>query len=132
MSIVLFGPYRRKDGRYHVIHYDNVTRKRVTQSYPRYLMEQHLDRKLESWEQVDHVNNDHTDNRIENFQILTVTENNRKSVKANGRKTKYISCVCPTCGIEFYALLRQYTGNQIKQGKDGPFCSRSCAGQMYH
>lgn len=60
-----------------VILHDNGTRQ--TQSYPRYLMEQHLGRKLETWEQVDHIDEDPTNNSVDNFQILTVAENNRKS-----------------------------------------------------
>ena len=77
MLLTLYGPYTRQDGRKHVIHYDGKTRH--TQSYPRYLMEQHLGRKLETWEEVDHINDDCTDDRIENYQILTKPENIEKS-----------------------------------------------------
>jgi len=121
----VYGPYTRKDGRMHVIHYDGITRR--TQSYPRYLMEQHLGRKLEDWEHVDHINNDPTDNRIENFQLLTPAENNRKSAV-----TLMHQFTCPVCGKDASIPLRRYWGNQIAQGKAGPYCSRSCAGKSHH
>lgn len=118
----IYGPYTRKDGRKHVIHYDGVTKH--TQSYPRYLMEQHLGRKLESWEQVDHINNDPTDDRLENFQILTQLENIQKSAI----KEKLYECMCVNCGKNMIIPYRQYKQNQITRGRAGPFCSKRCAG----
>ena len=43
--IRVYGPYTRVDGRKHVIHYDDTTKKKRTQSYPRYMLEEwiHMD-----------------------------------------------------------------------------------------
>ena len=95
-------------------------------------METHLGRELEAWEQVDHINDDPTDNRLENLQILSQGENNKKATEAFGRSAVFMCFTCPVCGDVFTRSRSVYTHNQIKQGKDGPFCSKSCAGKMHH
>lgn len=39
----------------------------------RYIMEQHIGRKLERWEHVHHKNEDPHDNRIENLEVVSAT-----------------------------------------------------------
>ena len=119
----VYGPYTRPDGRQHVIHYDGKTRR--TQSYPRYLMENYLGRTLFEWEQVDHVDDDVTNNDISNLQLLTQTANLKKS----RRYAEFADYLCPTCNNWFEMPVRQYRNNQLKQGKRGPYCSKSCAGR---
>ena len=127
----VYGPYTRKDGRQHIIYYDfnNIRR---TQSYPRYLMEQKLGRVLDSTEHIDHINGDHTDNRIENLQILSQKENNQKATIEHGKEAKIYSFTCPICNIKTSIPFRNYTRNQLVQGKKGPYCSKSCAGKSSH
>ena len=127
----VYGPYQRKDGRRHVIHYEFESGTRRTQSYPRYLMELALDRKLESWEHVDHINNDPTDDRIENYQILTQKKNNQKAFIFHGHSAKIVDLVCIACKISFKRELHREK-DRIKQGKTGPFCSKQCVGETYH
>lgn len=121
----VFGPYLRKDGRKHVvIQHDNG--KKQTQSYPRFLMEEYLGRKLLPEETVDHIDNDKTNNAIENLQILSLTENIQKAQKRNPRKI--FKFVCPQCGQPAEKYLNEVLGNR-KKARAGPFCSRSCAGK---
>lgn len=122
----VYGPYTRKDGRKHVVHYDGTHRR--TQSYPRYLMENYLGRALNDWEQVDHINNDHTDDRIENLQILTQLANIRKSSK----EAETMWFTCPNCTVKFEIPARYFRNNQLKQGRVGPYCSKKCAGQVHN
>jgi len=44
----------------------------------RYIMEQYLGRKLERWEHVHHINDDSSDNRIENLEVLSNSDHQRK------------------------------------------------------
>jgi endogenous inhibitor of DNA gyrase (YacG/DUF329 family) len=89
-------------------------------------MEQHLGRSLLKEEHVDHINNDFTDDRIENLQILSPRENNLKQAALNPRKL--YKFVCPSCGEEAVKFLNDVKGN-AKKGRKGPFCSRECAGK---
>lgn len=50
----------------------------------RYIMEQHLGRKLESYEVVHHINGNHNDNRLENLQVMTWSEHS----KLHGKQPK--------------------------------------------
>lgn len=74
--------------------------KRKTISYARYLMATHLGRELTKDEQVDHINDDKTDDRIENLQILTLAENNKKEALRHYKTA--IKIKCPWCGKIFY------------------------------
>jgi len=44
----------------------------------RWIMEQYLGRKLEPWEHVHHINDDSSDNRIENLEVLSNSEHQKK------------------------------------------------------
>ena len=121
----IYGPYIRKDGRSHIcIKHDNG--KKQTKSYPRYVLEQYLGRELTIHETVDHINNDFTDNRIENLQILPLANNIQKQHQHHQRKQ--ITFICPNCKQEVTKWENNIKGN-LKKGKSGPYCSRKCAGQ---
>lgn len=124
----IYGPYIRKDGRSHIcIIKEDGTRQ--TKSYPRYILEQYLGRELSTDETVDHINNDYTDNRIENLQILPLTDNIQKQHKLNPRKQ--ITFKCPICNKEITKWENYIKGNW-KKGRSGPYCSRKCAGIASH
>ena len=59
----------------------------------RYIMEQYLGRKLEKWEHVHHINDDSSDNRIENLEVLSNSDHQRKEFKFRKEYlTTYSSC----------------------------------------
>lgn len=60
----VYGPYQGKDGRFRVIVNG------VTVSYPKYLIEQNLGRKLDKDETVHHIDGDPTNNSLDNLQVI--------------------------------------------------------------
>lgn len=55
----------------------------------RYIMEQYLGRKLEKWEHVHHINDDSSDNRIENLEILSNSDHQRKEYLFRKKLTSF-------------------------------------------
>lgn len=85
-------------------------------AYARYLLATHLGRYLTEEETVDHINNDKTDDRLENLQILTREANKLKetlrkaSTRQHGTYSKYRidKCRCPACVAANSALQKAY------------------------
>lgn len=129
----VYGPYENKgqNGRkYVVIHYVDGTTKST--QYARHLMEQHLGRELLKSEQVDHINDDFTDDRLSNLQVLTPKENRDKEAFAvRGYRDEWFTFICPICGNVGRKKL-SYVTQETNRGKAGPFCSKSCAGSYSH
>ena len=119
-----YGPYLRKDGRFHVIH--SKDGKKTTESYPRYLWKLAYGDIPKGYD-VDHIDDDHTNNSLDNFQLLLKADNARKSNKP----AAIVELVCVCCGIKFSRFKRVEIDSR-KQGKHGPFCSKSCVGKTYH
>lgn len=96
----------------------NSSDDRSSTSYARYLMSVYLGRHLSVEEQVDHINNDKTDDRIENFQILTIKENNAKEGE---RRKSVCNIICDYCNCVFLRERRQ-----MHKGNKNNFCSIVC------
>lgn len=67
----VYGPYQGKDGRFRVI----VNGKTV--SYPKYLVEQTLGRKLDKNETVHHIDGNPANNSLDNLQVISRKEHCR-------------------------------------------------------
>jgi hypothetical protein len=119
----VFGPYTKKDGRKIVIVVQR-NGKRRTGSYPKWILEQHLGRKLRIDETVDHWDSDFNNNDIENLKIFP-----RDVHSANDtRRVKLIDLKCGWCQKHFQRSPR-ILRNKSKNKAGGPFCSKSCAGK---
>jgi hypothetical protein len=124
----ILGPYQRKSDRRFYMKVFHEDGRSSTMSYPKWLMEKHLGRELSSDETVDHIDNNVENNNLNNLQVLSLADNIRKSAKP----PEYVECICPVCVKQFLALARYVRANQIKQGKAGPYCNKSCAGKMHN
>lgn len=123
MTYKLYGPYTGKNGRKYVVHSNNGIKR--SQTYARYLMEQHLGRVLLESEHVDHIDEDCTNDEISNLQLLSLSENSKKSAKLR-RSVKFIKFICPVCKLEFSREAWRYKNDKLKNYKSGPFCSDKC------
>jgi hypothetical protein len=104
---------------------------RTSISYARYLMSCHLNRYLDKTEHVDHIDDDKLNDVIENLQILSVKDNNRK--KNNSLQIKLeepITLICPICNESFSRPARNIK-HKLKAGKS-VCCSRRCGGKNSH
>ena len=113
----VLGPYLRKDGRMHVVlnneNLSNGTKGKLkTISYPKALVEVRENRKLFSYETVDHNDRIKENNQLDNLIIRTKSEHTSLDVK----RVKPVVAVCSWCGISFITKYRR-------------FCSKSCVGK---
>lgn len=121
----LYGPYKRKDGREHVILISKEKRKTI--SCPKYLVEQRIGRYLDKDETVDHIDGDFTNNESSNLRIV----NRKRHCRDDAQKLIAQIFICAICDKDFLlegARLSDAIQNR-KQGKAGPFCGRFCAGK---
>ncbi len=120
-GIIVYKQWHKKQGRWYAYLYTPLTKHHTTMSWAKYVMCMHLNRTLDpDKETVDHINNDKTDDRIENLQLLTRKDNSAKSAK--GRTL--VTLNCPQCAIEFTREKRQ---THLTKGGVRTFCSRRCS-----
>jgi hypothetical protein len=121
----VFGPYRRgKDGRQIVIVIENNGQRR-TVSYPKWLMELQMGRKLDpDLETVDHIDSNFDNNNLDNLRVMPRDEHSAEDT----RRVKHVKFTCAWCDKEFERSPRLVRDKSKKQ-KAGPFCSRACAGK---
>ena len=87
-------------------------------SYAKYLYTSHYKIDIEEGYEIDHINNDRMDDRLENYQVLS------KSINASKghREERRVEMTCPICGKKFQFLKRNLSTHP------NPCCSRKCGG----
>lgn len=113
-------------GRNSVVLYSTVTKERTTISNAKYMMSVYLKRHLSIDEHVDHINDNKLDDRIDNFQILSLAENNRKQAALIG--CAMVEYLCPICERVF-AIKRKNSHYGSRKHAISVTCSRSCGGK---
>lgn len=123
-NFTMYGPYKKKDGRQIVIVIDR-NNKRRTVSYPKWLMEVQLGRKLDpNLETVDHWDSDYNNNDISNLRLVPRDQHSADDT----RRVKKVKLTCAWCDEKFERSPR-IVRDKAKKNKAGPFCSRKCAGK---
>lgn len=114
------------EGRKTLILYNSTSDRSSTQ-YARYLKAVQIGRYLTNEETVDHINGDKTDDSIENLQILSMLENNRKT-----HCLPDIILTCPICKVVFTRTRSALRGKRDRAAQGKITCSRSCGGKYSH
>lgn len=118
------GPYKREDGRQIVVIVENNGTRR-TVSYPKWLMEMQVGRRLDpNLETVDHIDSNFDNNDISNLRIVPRDQHSADDT----RRVKPVKFTCAWCNNEFERSPRLIR-DKAKKNKAGPFCSRKCAGK---
>lgn len=132
----IYGPYIGSDGRARVVFKEMMegktskAGKTFSMAWARAKMTAKRGFKLGEEEEVDHIDEDPTNDDFKNLQILQDTEHRKKSVKnAPQCQSKRTLERCPSCG-EFFScrVFRKKIAN--KKGRQ-PCCSRSCSSKLY-
>jgi len=121
----VYGPYAMENGRLYVtIRYDDGVQRTV--SYPKFLVEQQLGRRLGDDETVDHIDRNFHNNDSENLQVL----DRNTHARLDALRLSPVTFSCPICKKNFRRsgkkLRRIY--ERKREGHAGPFCSHKCAG----
>lgn len=96
-------------------------------SYARYAVMVYLNVDLDRSEHIDHINNDKTDDRLENLQILSNIMNWRKAKSILTREK--IVTLCPVCKTTFIRK-RNYKTLSNNRSDYINCCSRSCSAKI--
>lgn len=109
------------ENRKHVLLY-NSQENRTTMSYARYLMSCNIGEIIQKEFEVDHIDNDKTNDILSNLQLLSKSDNIKKSTK----QKIMIEFTCPVCKKLF--LLEK----RLSYKKENPCCCRRCGGIQSH
>ena len=94
----------------------------VSMSYAKYLYTSYHKVDIEKGLEVDHINGDKLDDRIENLQIISSKYNRQKDHKVK----EMVELICPVCKNKFLFPKRNLSSHH------NPCCSRKCGGIKSH
>lgn len=120
-----YGPYKGKDGRLRIaLKFDDNSK--TTMSYPKYIMEKHLNRYLLNNETIDHIDGNPLNNDISNLRVLDRKEHCKNDVIRNND----VTVNCSYCGKEFTIPgSKLHQRNRKDRHSSGYFCSKECSGK---
>ena len=94
----------------------------ISMSYAKYLYTSHFKTEIAKGDEIDHINGNKMDDRIENLQIISGTYNRQKDHKIK----EMILLKCPVCNQEFL-----YEKRNLKSHPN-PCCIRKCGSIKSH
>lgn len=118
-----YGPYMDSTGGRNIIALRNHSRGHTSVSFARFLLSVHLGRVLGPTEEVDHINGNRTDDRLENLQVVSSSQNLSKSLRERSVSRKEVRLRCPGCQQEFQ---KRKSATHLAKGGRFTSCSREC------
>lgn len=88
--------------------------------YARYLMENHLKRVLGRFETVDHIDQDKTNDVLENLQLLDLKEH----IRLDAKRVIQPEYHCVICDDILVGKKTATVRANAKKGRSGPFCKK--------
>lgn len=110
----------RENRQFVVLKYNN--KEKHSMSYAKYLYTSYYKCDIAKGDEVDHIDNDKTNDVIENLQVISQRLNLNKSK----RRKELIELTCPICGEKFLFEKRNLSTHP------NPCCSRRCGGIKSH
>lgn len=94
----------------------------TSMAYAKYLYTSYYNCEVFPGDQVDHINGDKMDDRIENLQVIS----RRQNINKSHSKKEMVELTCPICGEKFLFDKRNLPFYK------NPCCSRRCGGIKSH
>jgi hypothetical protein len=124
MQIVkVYGPYERKQDQRKIVVLRLIDGSLTTKTYARYLYEQKNGEIGNVDLTVDHIDEDVTNDQLNNFDLLPRAINIAKSAM-----TVFYEGTCPSCNIKFKRAMSQVK-RTLSKGLV-PCCSKNCSGRL--
>ena len=101
---------------------NSTTKYKTSMSYAKYLYTSHYKVDIAKGDEVDHINGDRMDDRIENLQVISRKYNIQKDHVIK----EMVIRKCPVCGQDFLFDKRNLPSHP------NPCCSRRCGGIKSH
>lgn len=122
--------WHKKMGRHMAILFKSK-KDRTTVAWAKYLWETTHRVKLAKGQQVDHCDEDRTNDNLENLQVLTTGDNIRKHRRLKRPPAKIVELTCPVCLTRFnrrFGLTNMVPCNSRNKRM---FCTRACMGRAF-
>lgn len=126
-DLFLYGIFKihKKSGRRHVLLYNPITKESLFIQYSRYIYTVYTNKFIPEGYEVDHIDNNFTNDNISNLQLLTRKENYekyRKHYTENIQQNYYTELTCNNCNKKFTRQKKRVE----KESFENAYCSKDC------
>ena len=116
----IYKVYHKKAWRYMAILVNNLTKKKRSMSWAKYIYTDYYNKEIPKWVQIDHIDWNKLNDDVSNLQELSQKKNIQKAFIELWLEEKQFELECPICWTIFYR-----TKQRIRD-LNTQCCSRSC------